>query len=93
MKWACPKCGAGPNKHGKGTSEICDRTRRECNGFLCECPEDTARAHGTTLADVCKAANCHHCGWGGWFPKAPRKLKPWEKTALAEGWTPPKGFA
>lgn len=94
-KWACPKCGAKANAHGKGGIDACkDRyaSPSECNGFLCECDVETEETHGETYADPCPYARCHHCGWEGKFPRPPRSMKPWEKTALAAGWTPPVGW-
>ena len=92
IEWACPKCEAPANKHGK--NECRDRHTRggDCPGFLCEC-EDGATSeqadHGTTFANTCSNAVCYHCGWFGHFPVKPRGLAPWEKKALDAGWSPP----
>jgi len=59
---------------------------------LCDCDDDTSATHGETHADPCPNAHCYHCGWQGKFPRPPRNMKPWEKTALAAGWTPPAGW-
>ena len=90
VKWACPKCGAEAQEHGKGGVSKCMSAPLSCEGLLCECEEDTAVGHGNTLADPCRNANCYHCGWGGTFPRAPKKAAPWEKKALAAGWVPPE---
>ena len=93
MKWACPKCGAEPNKHGDGGDTNCkSQNRHSCEGFLCDCDGDTSKEHGETHADPCHTAACYHCGWSGTFPRPLRNMKPWEKTALAAGWTPPAGW-
>jgi hypothetical protein len=92
FKWACPKCGADANKHGKGGVEKCtDRISgtQQCLGFICECENDTEDSHGTTVDDPCREANCYHCGWGGTFPVMPKGLQAWEKKALEAGWSPP----
>lgn len=87
IKWACPKCGAEANKHGKGGQKKCDYSSdAECNGFLCECADDHAEH---SFANPCENANCYHCGWGGTFPVKPKGLQAWEKKALEAGWTPP----
>jgi hypothetical protein len=91
IDWACPKCGAKPSEHGKGGETKC--RDRYCEGFICECDGDQADAHGELLSDVCEQANCHHCGWGGKFPRPPRSALPWEKKALAAGWSPPDGWS
>ena len=96
VKWACPKCGATAtaNRHGKGGAKACEQTSAEtCDGFLCECLEDGTYYHGETFTDVCHEAHCYHCGWGGKFPQTPKKIAPWEKKALAEGWKPPSDRA
>ena len=87
----CPKCGADPNHCGKKRTEMCDGERgaEQCMGFICECEEETAEEHGTTLNDPCPNANCYHCGWGGTHPKAPKGLQAWERKALEAGWTMP----
>ncbi len=89
IKWACPKCGAEANEHGKGGLEKCQSNSHSCMGFICECEEETDEAHGTTFDDPCREANCYHCGWGGTFPIKPKGLQAWEKKALDAGWTPP----
>lgn len=93
-KWACPKCGADANKHGKGGGEKCkDRfgTMRECSGFICECDDEmNMDDHGESFATPCTNAVCYHCGWEGTFPIPPKGLEPWEKKALAAGWAPPE---
>lgn len=91
IPWACPKCGAPANNHGKGNRERCRaRGLSDCPGFLCECDGDTDDHHGEQYADPCPEAKCHHCGWSGTFPMPPKKAAPWEKKALAAGWTPPE---
>lgn len=92
MKWACPKCGAEPDKHGKGA--CCAASVGPCcDGFLCDCDDEGATPdHGETHAHPCPSAKCYHCGWEGRFPRPPRNMKPWEKTALAAGWAPPAGW-
>lgn len=95
IKWACPKCGADANKHGKGGEDKCQEGRHgsECQGFLCECDNNEPGAdHGQTHEDPCPEANCYHCGWGGVFPPKPAKLKGWAKTAWEAGWRPPAGW-
>jgi len=95
IKWACPKCGAEPGKHGKGGDSKCEYTQGGgggCCGFLCECDGDDTPEHGSSYADPCGNAVCYHCGWYGVFPKLPGKLPAWAKKALAEGWTPPDGW-
>lgn len=92
IKWACPKCGADANKHGKGGKEKCLDNRRddECCGLLCECDGDTDEKHGSNFEDPCTNAFCHHCEWSGVFPVKPKGLLPFEKKALEAGWSPPK---
>lgn len=85
-KWACPKCGAVYHKHGKGE---CMNSHGQCEGLICDCEFDTTEGHGESLSDPCENANCYHCGWGGTLPIPKRKPLPWEKKALAAGWTPP----
>ena len=64
-KWACPKCGADANEHGKG---VCSAPGGGvCMGFICECEGDSDDKHGTE-AEPCPLATCYHCGWGGQFP-------------------------
>ena len=96
IKWACPKCGAPPNDHGKGGADACrdelSRHSRDCAGFLCECEDSfTAESHGESADDPCESAVCHHCGWEGTFPVPaidPKKLRGWKKTAWEAGWRP-----
>lgn len=83
FEFKCPKCGKGP---------ALDLHERD--GLLCGCdphdhPDSEKALHGETLQNPCRNANCDNCGWGGTFPKAPKGLLPWEKKALAAGWTPP----
>ena len=98
MKWACPRCGAEPEKHGKGGESRCNYDSTPCYGFVCECERDTDdETHGTTR-EPCPVANCHHCGWGGTFPLPPpkfdpKKLRGWAKTAWGAGWRPPTGWS
>jgi hypothetical protein len=95
VAWACPRCGADANKHGKGGSDKCleSGSGRECQGFLCECDNDEpSEDHGQTHEDPCPSANCYHCGWYGVFPLKPAKLKGWAKTAWEAGWRPPAGW-
>jgi len=87
--WACPKCKAQANEHGKGS---CEGRDYFCLGFICECEGDQEPDHGGTYSNPCPNANCYHCGWGGKFPKPPGKILPWEKKALEAGWTPPAGW-
>ena len=93
-RWACPKCGATDTEHGKGGAGECVRPdgHGRCGGFLCRCEGEGAAAHGTTVADPCPNARCYHCKWGGTFPVPPKRAAPWEKNALAAGWTPPRGW-
>ncbi len=91
VAWACPKCGADANVHGKGGDDKCQYgTQVDCPGFLCECDEDTGEDHGNTFADPCTSANCYHCGWGGTFPIKPKGMQAWEKKALDAGWSMPE---
>jgi hypothetical protein len=96
--WKCPKCGAKPDEHGKGGRDRCKYTGGGpggCVGFLCECEDEernSMKGHGDSFDNRCLEANCYHCGWGGEFPPVLRKLKPWEKLALAAGWKPPAGW-
>ena len=94
-KWECPKCGAVPDKHGKGGSDKCEdrlsRHRRDCVGFVCECDGDMEDTHGESNHDPCRNAHCYHCTWSGTFPPTaidPKKLKGWKKTAWEAGWRP-----
>lgn len=89
VKWACPKCGAEANGHGKGK---CKGYGVHCDGFLCLCDDDGDTEHGESSAKACSNAVCHHCGWNGTFPRPARKLLAWEKKAIEEGWTPPAGW-
>lgn len=94
-KFACPKCGAEPHKHGKGGAYECGhRNGAGCDGIVCECdtPESEDSDHGQAHTNPCHNANCYHCGWGGRLPSLPRKAQAWEKKALAAGWTPPAGW-
>lgn len=92
IPWACPKCGAKANEHGKGGFDKClarvCRAESACQGFLCECDRDTAPEHGQTFTDPCPNATCFHCGFGGTVPQKPKGLQAWEKKALDAGWTP-----
>ena len=95
IKWACPKCGAGVDEHGKGGPDSCNKHySRRCGGFICDCQnwDHQTEKHGEVQHDPCEHAVCEHCGWEGRFPPLPKKLKPWEKQALKAGWTPPKGW-
>ena len=108
IKWACPKCGAEPEKHGRGGIDECierTATEKSCQGFLCECgwgeDDDGTVApnervdHGETQDNPCTNAVCYHCGWDGIFPPPPvdvKKLKGWAKTAWDAGWRPPTGW-
>lgn len=92
MKWACPKCGAVANEHGKGECQD-EQGHTGCLGFICECEGDQANDHGESFSDPCKYANCYHCGWGGTFPKKPNGLATWEKKALDAGWKMPEARA
>lgn len=91
IEWACPKCAAPANNHGKG--ECRDRFARgsDCPGFICECDDEKSEQadHGTTFTNVCSNAVCYHCDWSGDFPVKPRGLASWEKKALDAGWSPP----
>ena len=93
VKWECPACKAPPNEHGEGGAEKCDMRRLSglCQGFICECGVDEDE-HGESNDKPCLEAICYHCRWGGRFPPLPKKLKPFEKQAIAAGWTPPKGW-
>lgn len=89
-KFACPKCGATPERHGKG--ECLSRNTKTCVGFICECSDDGTVDHGETLANPCREANCYHCEWGGTVPAMPAKWPAWAKKAAEEGWTAPDGW-
>lgn len=74
------------------------RRGRFVRSFLCECWDVyddfvDSKEHGHAFADPCTNAVCHHCGWHGTFPTLPKKAAPWEKKALAAGWTPPEARA
>ena len=95
VKWACPKCQATPNKHGKGGADKCadPDTHGTCMGFICEC--DSNEEHGDTPENPCPNAVCYHCGWFGEFPVPSfdsSKLKGWAKKAYEAGWRPPVGW-
>lgn len=94
IEWKCPKCGALPNRHGRGRCrDRLDGVEGICSGFICECDNaDNGDDHGESYSDPCFGAMCYHCGWRDEFPKPPAKWPKWTKTALAEGWTPPKGW-
>lgn len=89
----CPKCGAEPQKHGKGT---CFETQDgfPCAGMLCECdprnnPCSDDDDHGVAFTNMCHEARCYHCGWNGTMPVKPKGMQAWEKKALEAGWSPP----
>ena len=88
VKWACPKCGATPDKCGGK----CGGRPGGCSGFLCDCTGETSEDHGETYENPCPEANCYCCWWGGTFPAPKRKPTDWEAKALAAGWQPPKGW-
>lgn len=91
VKWACPKCGSNQDGHDSAKNpDSCDRGRASCLGFICECDE-VSETHGEAYATPCLEARCYHCEWVGKFPVPPKGLAPWEKKALAAGWTPPAG--
>jgi len=98
ITWACPKCGATPDEHGKGGRDSCEYLdnvlssgQKNCGGFICECDEDGSDdEHGTSFEHPCTNAVCYHCGWNGKFPKKPKGLHAWEKKALDAGWIPPE---
>lgn len=88
--WKCPKCGAKAHRHGKGGKNGCISTLvNSCEGLICECWEDGKSQrelsnkpnHGTP-ENPCLHANCYHCGWGGVFPKQPKKKKTPEKVKI-----------
>lgn len=93
-KWTCPKCGAEPEKHGKGSCIDLRVLSGQCYGFLCECGVDNCG----TYENPCEEAHCYHCGWMGVFPPPkspkfdPKKLRGWAKQAWAAGWKPPGGW-
>lgn len=94
-KFVCPKCGAEPEKHGKGDCR--DRDER-CQGFLCDCDYTVDnydhRQHGADAAYPCNAV-CYHCGWTGIMPQQTFKvseLTGWAKEAWKAGWKPPTGW-
>jgi hypothetical protein len=96
VTWACPKCGAHPDTHGKGGYQACLSPQvrpgaDSCSGFLCECHDDSP-GHGESIDKQCLEARCYHCGWCGEFPQRPfttKDLPQWAKTAWAAGWRPP----
>jgi hypothetical protein len=92
IPWACPKCGAEANKHGKGGDDKCvDRHgSTACMGFLCECDDEGTPEHGESFNNVCPEAVCYHCRWSGEFPVRPKGLEAWEKKALDAGWAMPR---
>jgi hypothetical protein len=96
VEWKCPRCQAPPDACGKKIEHLIGgvfcTSKKWCGGFVCECDADTAPGHGETLRDRCGNASCYHCGWGGTFPKMPRKMPAWATRALADGWTPPDGW-
>jgi hypothetical protein len=53
---------------------------------------DAADGDCGSYENPCENAVCYHCGWRGTFQMTPRKDMAWEKKALANGWTPPKGW-
>lgn len=73
IKWACPKCGATPEK-GCGTGP-CIRNMSGCMGFLCECEDEQPHDHGESQEKPCRHAACNHCGWAGRFPPKPKHFK------------------
>lgn len=105
LPFMCPKCGAKPHTHGKGGSKNCryldGREGNDCEGIICECDnlvtdgDDEAISavdqedHGQSFTNLCEAANCYHCGWGGTLPQKPKGLQAWEKKALEAGWSMP----
>ena len=96
VEWACPECGMGfEPEHTAAEKEQCSSVFGTCGGFICECDHVVDKGHGDSLADRCLNASCGHCGWGGEFPPIPwtkKDLPTWAKTALNEGWAPPKGW-
>lgn len=95
VPWACPKCGAEANEHGKGGEDKCAHMQHNgrgagaCMGFICNCDGDTGPDHGEIYDDPCDEALCYHCGWGGTFPKPLKGLQAWEKKAIEAGWSMP----
>ena len=91
IPWACPKCQAPANKHGKGGADCCrgHHGSSGCSGFICECDDEGDGGHGASFDNVCSEAHCYHCGWSGTFPVKPKGLEAWEKKALEAGWQPP----
>jgi hypothetical protein len=87
IEFKCPKCGASPNGCPKKPKISC-MSHGSCLGFICECTKEGPE-HGASFTDVCREANCYHCGWGGTFPVKPKGLQAWEKKALDAGWSPP----
>ena len=100
-RWKCPNCGAAAHGCGrKGAkprnirADDMDHKPGSCEGLLCECEDDGADpTHGVEFSNPCYDAVCYHCGWGGEMPPRPKKIKPWEKSALDNGWSPPAGWA
>lgn len=91
LEWKCPRCEAPANAHGKGGKSKCKGPYGNglCEGFLCECDDDTDDVHGSSYAEACPAARCHHCLWTGVFPAKPKGLAAWEQKALDAGWEMP----
>ena len=93
IPWACPKCGAKANEHGKGGDDACKDehgNKLECNGLLCGCDDETDEHHGESFANPCHEARCYHCDkFAGTFPVKPKGLQAWERKALDAGWAPP----
>lgn len=90
IPWACPKCGAKPDHHGKGGADACLEESTICQGLICECEDEGGDDHGETFAEPCRHANCYHCGWGGTVPQRPKGLQAWEKKAPEAGWVMPE---
>lgn len=93
FKFACPECDAEPGSHGRYGCD-CPEPDGSCPGVICECeesdvPECNDPDHGMTMANSCTNAVCYHCGWCGFLPVRPL---PWQRKALAAGWTPPAGW-
>lgn len=95
VPWACPKCGADANEHGKGGEDKCfhttlhGRAAGACMGFICDCDGESGPDHGESYDDPCPEARCYHCDWNGTFPKPLKGLQAWEKKALEAGWSMP----
>ena len=73
IAWACPKCGATIDEHGRGECEV--RHIDRCGGFICECEGDQDESHGDSQENPCSHAYCNHCGWGGRFPPKPKIIR------------------